>query len=377
MESISDKHRRWTGVRTLVAFSMIALLASVISTTVASASNRGQTVSHTGKYLACEVTDTGGIDDRSFNASAWAGLQAAHKANPNISIRNLSSTSASDYVPNINTFIGEKCNLIVTVGFLMGNATQAAAKAHPKQDFAIVDYAYTPPIKNVNSLLYDTNQDAFLGGFLAAAMSTTGKVGTFGGVNIPTVTIYMDGWVAGVRYYDKEAHKHVIALGWTPKKGRAKGSLAGNGLFTQSFTNQADGKTDATSLIQQGADVIFPVAGSVGLGAAQAVKQSHGVSMEWVDTDGCVSAPQYCSLFLTSVEKGIVNSVEHAAVTGAQGKFKGGNYIGTLANGGVGLAPYHKWASKIPAIVKSGINQIKQGIISGAISVDPNSYPAS
>lgn len=331
-------------------------------------------------FLACEVTDTGGINDRSFNASAYQGLKVAAKAIPGLSYKFLSSSSTSDYVPNINTFIGEKCGIIITVGYDMAQATQSAAKKNPKQKFSIVDFTYAPSIKNVLALHYDTNQDGFLGGYLAAAMSKTGKVGTFGGQDIPTVTIYMDGWVAGVRYYDKVNHAHVVALGWNPAKKRnfASGSFAGNGLFTNDFTNQALGKTDAQTLMAEGADVIFPVAGSVGLGAAAAVKQAGaGHYMEWVDTDGCVSAPQYCSLFITSVTKGIVASVSSAVEAAARGTFKGGNYNGTLANNGVSLSPFHDFSAKVPAKVKAALNRIKAGIIAGKISLDPNSYPAS
>ena len=154
-------------------------------------------------FLACEVTDTGGINDRSFNASAYAGLKVAAAAVPGLTYKYLGSTSTSDYTPNINTFIGEKCGIIVTVGFDMAAATQTAAKKNPTQKFTIVDFTYSPSIKNVLGLYYATNQDAFMGGYLAAAMSKTGIVGTFGGQNIPPVTIYMDGWVAGVRYYNK------------------------------------------------------------------------------------------------------------------------------------------------------------------------------
>ena len=360
------------------AFAASVSVAAGQATSYAEASG----VAHATKagFLACEVTDTGGINDRSFNASAYQGLKVAAKAIPDLKYTFLSSTSTSDYVPNINDFIHEKCGIIVTVGFDMANATAAAAKAHPSQKFSIVDYTYTPKIKNVLALHYDTNQDAFLGGYLAAAMSKTGKVGTFGGQDIPTVTIYMDGWVAGVRYYDKVNHAHVVALGWTPAKHRnfASGSFAGKGLFTNDFTNQALGKTDAQTLMAEGADVVFPVAGAVGLGAAAAVKQAGaGHWMEWVDTDGCVSAPQYCPIFITSVTKGIVPSVAHAVETAAKGTFQGGNYIGTLANGGVALSPFHTFASKIPAKVKSALNKIKAGIIAGKISLDPNSYPAS
>jgi basic membrane protein A len=339
----------------------------------------GGSGSTTGKkFLACEVTDTGGINDRSFNASAYQGLQVAAKAIAGISYTYLQSNSTSDYTPNINTLMSKHCGIIVTVGYDMANATQSAAEHNPSQKFAIVDYDYGKTIKNIKALSYETNQDGFLGGYLAAAMSKTGKVGTFGGQDIPTVTIYMDGWVAGVRYFDKVNHAHVAAIGWTPKPGRAAGSFAGSGLFTNDFTNQGLGKTDAQTLMADGADVIFPVAGAVGLGAAAAVKQAGaGHYMEWVDTDGCVSAPQYCSLFLTSVTKGIVTSVSDAVEAADKGTFTGGTYVGTLANGGVALAPFHDFASKIPGSVKSALKTIQAGIESGKISTDPNSYPAS
>ncbi len=329
-------------------------------------------------FLACEVTDTGGINDRSFNASAYQGLKDAASAVPGLKYTYLQSNSTSDYTPNINTLIGRHCGIIITVGFDMGNATKAAAKAHPSQKFAIVDFNYVPSPKNISGLTYETNQDAFLGGYLAAAMSKSGKVGTFGGQDIPPVTIYMDGFVAGVRYFDKINNAHVTTLGWTPKAGRAKNSLAGNGLFTNDFTNQALGKTDASSLMAQGADVIFPVAGAVGLGAAAAVKQAGGSNyMEWVDTDGCVSAPQYCSIFLTSVTKGIATSVAGAVEAAANGTFKGGTYVGNLKNNGVALSGYHQFSSKVPSAVTTELAKIKTGIEAGTISVDPNSYPAS
>jgi basic membrane protein A len=349
------------------------------TTTAPSGSSSTTAVSGGGgskSLLACEVTDTGGINDRSFNASAYQGLQVAKSADPNVTYKFLSSTSTSDYAPNINSFLAEGCGLIITVGFDMGNATQTAAQQHPNQKFAIVDYAYTPNISNILGLTYQTNQDGFLGGYLAAAMSKSGKVGTFGGQDIPTVTIYMDGFVAGVRYYDQHNNAHVTALGWTPKPGRAANTYAGTGLFTNDFTNQALGKSTTQTLIAQGADVIFPVAGSVGLGAAAAVQAAQGVTMEWVDTDGCVSAPQYCSLFLTSVTKGIVTSVKDAVLAAANGTFKGGVYSGTLANGGVALSPYHDFASKIPASVQSEIQTLTTGIEHGSISTDATTYPA-
>jgi basic membrane protein A len=197
-------------------------------------------------------------------------------------------------------------------------------------------------------------------------MSKTGAVGTFGGINIPTVTIYMDGFAAGVYYYNKQHSAKVKVLGWNP--------ATQNGSFAGDFTSQDKGQAIANTEMQQGADVIFPVAGNVGLGAAAAVQANGKATMEWVDTDGCVSAPQYCSLFITSVNKGIAASVEAAIKAAADGSFAGGNYVGTLANGGVGLAPYHNFDSKIPSALKTELDTIKQGIIGGSISVDPKAW---
>jgi len=324
-----------------------------------------------GKTLGCMVTDTGGIDDRSFNASSWAGMQAAAVAGHGVSVKYLQSTTESDYVPNINTFVGEKCSVIVTVGFLMGDATQAAAKAHPSQKFAIVDFNYTPPLPNVDALLFNTVQDGFLGGYLAAGMTKTGKVATFGGQKLPTVTIYMDGFWDGVQYYNSKHGTHVQVLGWS-EPGQ-------NGSFTGDFTNQTKGQTLTQTFISEGADIIFPVAGNVGLGAAKAVQDadsaagSQKVNMMWVDVDGCVSAPQYCKYFITSVQKGIVAAVSTAVTGVANGRFKGGNYIGTLANGGVALAPYHTFAGKVPAALQKELAQVKAGIVSGSIQTPTKS----
>jgi basic membrane protein A len=155
----------------------------------------------------------------------------------------------------------------------------------------------------------------------------------------------------------------VQVLGWSEKSQ--------NGNFTGDFTNQTKGLTLSNTFIQEGADIIFPVAGNVGLGAAKAVQtadqQGHNVNMMWVDTDGCVSAAQYCKYFITSVEKGIQTAVKNAVLSAANSTFTGGAYIGTLANGGVALAPYHDFATKVPAALQAEINTVKAAIISGKI----------
>jgi basic membrane protein A and related proteins len=371
---VSVKHSAWaTAALAVSAMVVVAACGSSNSsapsagaTSSSAPAGSGSSAATTGT-LGCMVTDTGGIDDRSFNASAWAGMQAAAKASSGVTVKYLQSTTQADYVPNINTFIGQKCKIIVTVGFLMGDATQAAAKAHPSQKFAIVDFSYTPPLPNVNALLFNTAQDGFQGGYLAAGMTKTGKVATFGGQKLPTVTIYMDGFYDGVQYYNQKHGKNVQVLGWNEKTQ--------NGSFTGDFTNQTKGQTLTQTFISEGADIIFPVAGNVGLGAAKAVQQadaaagSQKVNMMWVDVDGCVSAPQYCKYFITSVQKGIVAAVSTAVTGTANGSFKGGNYVGTLANGGVALAPFHDFTSKVPASLQNELAQVKSGIVSGSITV--------
>ncbi len=356
----------------IAAFGALALLAAACgsNTSGPSGSSSASSSAKVASFKGCMVTDTGGIDDRSFNASSWQGMQQAAAADPSgVAVKYLSSSSQSDYVPNINAFIAQKCGIIVTVGFLMGSATQSAAKAHASQKMAIVDFNYTPPLKNVDALLFDTVQDGFLGGYLAAGMTKTKKVATFGGIKLPTVTIYMDGFWDGVQYYNSQHHTNVKVLGWNEKTQ--------NGNFTGDFTNQTKGLTLTNTFIQEGADIIFPVAGNVGLGAAKAVQtadqQGHNVNMMWVDTDGCVSAAQYCKYFITSVEKGIQTAVKTAVLGAAHGTFKGGNYIGTLANGGVTLAPYHDFASKVPAALQSELAKVKAGIENGSIKTPTKS----
>jgi len=341
-------------------------------TSSSSSSSTSSGSAATTGFQGCMVTDTGGIDDRSFNASSWAGMQAGKAADSKVgSVNYLQSTTESDYVPNISTFVQRKCGIIVTVGFLMGDATQTAAKSNPNQKFAIVDFNYTPPLANVDALLFNTVQDGFLGGYLAAGMTKTGKVATFGGQQLPTVTIYMDGFWDGVQYYNSKHGTHVQVLGWNEQTQK--------GSFTGDFTNQTKGQTTTQTFISEGADIVFPVAGNVGLGAAKAVQDadnaagSQKVNMMWVDTDGCVSAATYCKYFITSVEKGIVTAVSNAVEGAANGTFKGGNYIGTLANGGVGLAPFHDFASQVPSSLQNELNTVKQGIISGSIQTPTKS----
>lgn len=312
---------------------------------------------------ACEVSDTGGIDDKGFNANAWKGMEDAKVAGFAKEVKFLESTAETDYARNIDTFIGEKCDIITTVGFLLGDATAAAAKANVSQKFSIVDFAYDPPLPNVLGLTFQTDEAAMLAGYVAAGMSKSGVVGTFGGINIPPVTIFMDGLAAGINYYNKEKGTKVVLKGWDAVKK--------DGSFTGDFSDKDKGKQLTAGFIQEGADIIVPVAGPVGLGAAAAVQEAkaQGVMLIGVDTDQFVSAAEYADVTLTSILKRIDNAVKASVQAAADGSFKGGVYVGTLANEGVGLAPFHDFDTKVSAELKAAVDALKAKIIDGSVKV--------
>ncbi|HVB70463.1 MAG TPA: BMP family ABC transporter substrate-binding protein [Acidimicrobiales bacterium] len=360
--------------------TLLGAASLVLGTMTASVAVGTMSANATTPFKACVVTDTGGINDKSFNYSAYKGLLDAAAVNTNIQPSYLSSTSGTDYAPNIQTFISQGCGIIVTVGFLMDTATANAAVANPNQKFAIVDDEPTNPtthaaLPNVLGLLYDTNQGAFLGGYLAAATSKTGVVATYGGINIVPVTIYMNGFVAGVRYYNKTMGKHVKVLGWKPAAGNCSLTKCnGKGTFTGNFTDLHAGQQITSSDFAAHADVVFPVAGSVGLGSIAAAKQAgKGHSVLWVDSNGCTTDAKDCKWLIGTVAKGVEASVKAAVLSAANGTFAGGTYTGTLKNNGTSL---EYGGIKVPASIKAKIKSIQKGIVSGKISVNPNKYPA-
>lgn len=356
-------------VRALAALAVVALAASACGSKPNDSSNASDNASGGGgdAFKACMVTDTGGIDDRSFNASAWKGMQDAEK-DGKVKANNVQSTSENDYVPNINALISQKCGIVVTVGGLMADATKTAAEQHKDQKFAIVDAGYDPPLPNVFTMQFNTAQGGFLGGYLAAAMTKTGKVATYGGIKIAPVTIYMDGFWEGVQYYNKQKGKNVQVLGWDETKQ--------DGTFANSFTDQNKGKQITNNFVQQGADIVFPVAGGTGLGSGAAAEAAGGkLNLLWVDFDGCENAPQYCKFFISSVVKNISPIVTKTVESAASGSFSSGSYVGTLQNDGTSLAPFHEWDAKVPADVKSELDQIKQDIISGKITISSPAQP--
>ncbi len=259
----------------------------------------------------------------------------------------------------------------MTVGFSLGDATLAGANDNPDERFTIVDENPTndgAPVDNIKPLLFNTAEAAYLAGYLAAGMSQTGTVGTFGGIKLPTVAVFMDGFYDGVMKYNEDKGADVKLLGWDKEKQ--------DGLFAGKFDSPTDGKNLASNLIQQGADIIMPVAGGTGLGAAQAAQESGGkVSIVWVDTDGYESASQYKEVFLTTVEKGIATAVDDATTETVNGQFSNAPFVGTLANDGVGLAPYHDFESKVPAELDAEVQALRKQIVDGTIVVESANSP--
>jgi basic membrane lipoprotein Med (substrate-binding protein (PBP1-ABC) superfamily) len=309
-------------------------------------------------FTVGQITDVGGIDDKSFNQTAWAGALRAMEELP-VEAVYLESQQQTDYEKNLNEFISQNKDLIITVGFLLADATKAAAEANPEANFAIIDSPSSAA--NVKGLLFDVAQPSFLAGYLAAGMSETGTVCTYGGINIPPVVEFMIGYQNGVEYYNEQNGTEVQLLGWD--------NAAADGVFAGNFESTDDGRRLAEVFFDEGCDVIFPVAGPVGLGSAAAA-QERGLMMIGVDSDQYVSAPEFGDVFVSSVLKNMDAAVFDTIAALVDGSLVlGDNYLGTLENGGVGLAPYHDFEDRVPAELTEQIEQVIQDIIDG--NIDP------
>jgi len=304
--------------------------------------------------LACQVTDTGGVDDKGFNQIAYEGLLQA-ETELGVEITVLESTSDADYEPNLQSFIDKGCNVIITVGFLLADATKVAAEANPTVQFAIVDS--NTSAANVQGLTFATDQPSFMAGYMAAAISKSGVVATYGGIPIPPVTVFMQGFAKGVEYYNAQNGAKVKVLGWDVAKQ--------DGTFGGGFSDLSVGASIAKSFADEGADVIFPVAGPMGLGSAQFAMDSKGkVKIVGVDVDMSVSNAAQAEVYVGSVLKKIDAAVLAAVGNALNGEGGGTDYLGTLANGGVGLAV----TSTITPELQAELDAIQAGIIDGSIT---------
>lgn len=318
-------------------------------------------------FKACMVSDEGGFDDKSFNQSGAEGLERA-KSELGVTTALVESQDVNDFGPNVTNLVTQGCNLVIGVGFMLEDVIEEAAVANPDIEFALVDSGFSDddfnPVTydNAKPLLFDTQEAAYLAGYAAAGMSKTQKVATFGGIALPSVTIFMDGYVDGVAKYNEDNGTAVEVFGWD--------KAAQTGSFTGDFSNQANGQNLAKGFIDQGVDVIMPVAGPVGLGAAAAAKEAGDVMIIGVDADWFDTAPDYSSIILTSVIKEIGQAVFDTVDQAVAGDYSSEAYVGTLANGGIGLAPFHDFEADVPSELADAIENLKAEIIAGDLKVD-------
>jgi len=310
------------------------------------------------------VTDTGGVNDKSFNQAAWSGVQRAVRE-LGVEARYIESKQPTDYEKNIDQFATENYDAIITVGFLMGDATAAKAKQYPNIKFAIVDNAYFPTkgspscddtvkdcyddggLKNVTSLMFQEDEVGYLAGVLAAGMSKSGTVCTVSGMEIPPVVRFVTGFQNGAKWM--------------------KADTKTLNVYIPSFTDPAKGKETGNSMIGQGCDVVFGVGGNTGNGGLLAAKEK-GLPAIGVDVDQYNTYPEVKDALLSSAAKNVDVAVYNYLKSVTDGSVKAGILTANLKNGGIGLAPYHDWESKIPDSVKAKVQEAADGLKNGTLT---------
>jgi basic membrane protein A len=333
--------------------------------------------------VACVAFDTGGLGDKGFNDLAKKGVEDAAAAGYDTHFSE--AQGATDYANNIQTLIDQGCTAIVTVGFLQSQATADAAAANPAIAFAQVDTAWnacgpdftcgnaddTPQPANFTGLDYQVDQAAMLAGYLAAGWSQSGKIGTFGGLAFPGVTRFMDGLYAGIKYHNQEKGTNVELLGWDGSLPNPadKGTFVGGTGGNDTWVNPTAGEQLAKTFLDQGVDIVHPVAGATGNGAIKAMHEASKWAIG-VDTDQFISiGPPTNAAILTSAQKAIDVSVLDFFNQVEGGYLGGTDYSGTIANGGVLLSPYHDYDSKIDAALKGEIDALKAKLADGSVKV--------
>ena len=342
--------------RILVVLSLI-LVASMLLTACATTGGGGK------KLKVGLVTDVGGVNDKSFNQSAWGGVQKAMK-DLGVDAKFIESKQPTDYEKNIDQFATEKYDVIITVGFLMGDATAAKAKQYPNIKFAIIDNAYFPTkdyalcpdtvkdcyadggLTNVTSLMFQEDEVGCLAGVLAAGMSKTGTICSVSGMEIPPVVRFITGY--------QNCAKTI------------KADIKTLNVYIPSFTDPAKGKEVGQSMIDQGCDVVFGVGGNTGNGGLLAAKEK-GLMAIGVDVDQYLTYPEVKDALVSSAAKNVDAAVFTYLKAFTGGTAKAGMFTANLTNGGVGLAPYHDWESKIPQPVKDSVTKAIADLKSGAL----------
>jgi basic membrane protein A len=301
------------------------------------------------------VSDVGGIDDASFNQNTWEGLEKAQEE-LGVEAQFIESAAQADYEKNITEFAEQDYDLIITVGFLLADATANMAAVYPDTNLAIIDNAYDPPIPNVAGIVFNVDEAAFPIGYLAAgwaALQDPGdpQVGWVGGMQIPPVEQFIVAYEAGVDYYNQQKGANVQA----------------KGVYVGDFEAPDQGKIQGQSLIDEGVDVIFGVGGKTGNGGLAAAKENG----KWgigVDVDQYYTLPNEKDILITSCMKRLDNAVFGVVEALLADEFPGGSvYVGTLTNSGVGVGPYHDYEDLIPDELKQEVDAIVEGIKNGEI----------
>ena len=313
-------------------------------------------------FKACAVSDEGSWNDKSFNESVYDGLEKA-KDGLGVAIADAESNTPEDFGPNLQAMIDARCDITFAVGFNLVADVNAAAAANPTVSFVTID-GWSEGNANLKPVNYAMEESSYLAGYLAAAYSTTKVVGTYGGLQISAVTAFMDGFYYGAKAYGRDNGVDVKVVGWD--------AVAQTGQFMGGFApNSGESKAIAAALINEGADVLFPVGGDQFGAVSEAIKEA-GIdgTMMGVDKDIALTSPEYAQWTITSVEKRMTNAVYDIIESLAGGAaFDGEAYIGTLENGGTGLSPFYDFDAKIPQAVKDRLAELEQGIIAG--TVDP------
>jgi len=296
------------------------------------------------KLRIAMVTDVGGVNDQSFNQSAWEGLQRAQKE-LDVKVAYKESKQDADYAPNMETLTDAGFDLIWGIGFLMGDAIKATAQINPDQKYAIIDFAYGPDTpKNVTGVVFQEEQPSFLVGYIAGKMTKTNKVGFVGGIKFPLIERFEFGYMAGVKMANPDCE--VLSQ------------------YAESFTDAAKGKAITNNMYQKGADIVFHASGGVGDGVIEAAKEK-GKWAIGVDKDQNFLAPEHV---LTSAMKRVDNAIYDVARKLKAGQWNGGETaVYNLSNDGVGIAPTS--AKHVPANILAEVDQLTARIKKGEFKV--------
>jgi basic membrane protein A len=340
---------------TVKGFAVVAAIALSLT---------GCAANPAASFKACAVSDEGSWNDKSFNEAALDGIKKA-ESELGVQSANAESNSAEDFAPNLQAMVDAACSVTFAVGFNLIDPVNEAATNNPTMNFVTIDGEVKAEQTNLKAVNYAMEQSSYLAGYLAAAYSTTKVIGTYGGMQIPSVTDFMSGYYYGAMQWSADTGMDIKVVGWDPK--------AEKGDFTGNFApNSPESKTISLAQLNAGADVIFPVGGDQFSAVATAIEEANPAAvMIGVDKDIALTNEAVAKYVLTSAEKRMANAVfDVISEMVAGGSFVGGDegaYLGNLANGGTGISPLYDFDSKISQEVKDRLAELEAGIIDGSV----------